>query len=115
MEHRWATGEGWLGELLTRRGMDRITADELMVPPGLDALFSLLELRRHHDEGHYQAIVVDCPSAAATMELLSAPDVARWWLERALPQRSGVARRGRRAPRRARCVTCTGWSAGSSR
>ncbi len=90
IERRWATGQGWLGELLTRRGIDRITADELIVPPGLDALFSLLELRRHHDQGHYEAIVVDCPAAAATLELLSAPDVARWWLERAIPQRSGA-------------------------
>ena len=35
--------------LLVERGVDRITAEELTVPPGLDELFSLLQIKRHHE------------------------------------------------------------------
>ncbi len=88
MERRWAGVQEWLGELLVARGVDRISAEELTVPPGLDELFSLLELRRHVDEASYEAIVVDCAPTGETLRLLSFPDVARWWLEKAFPQQS---------------------------
>ena len=58
------------------------------MPPGADELFSLLELRRRLESGEYDAIVVDCPSSAATLRLLAFPEAARWWLEKLLPQRS---------------------------
>ena len=58
MERHWGAAQDWLGDLLMRRGIDRISAEELTVPPGLDELFSLLEIRRHHEDGQYQAIVV---------------------------------------------------------
>jgi arsenite-transporting ATPase len=88
MERHWASVQDWLGDLLVRRGVDRISAEELTVPPGLDELFSLLEIRRHHEEGRYEAIVVDCAPTGETLRLLSFPDVARWWLEKAFPQHS---------------------------
>ena len=88
MERHWTAVQDWLGELLVRRGMDRISAEELTVPPGLDELFSLLEIRRHHEEGDFDAIVVDCAPTGETLRLLSFPDVARWWLEKAFPQQS---------------------------
>ena len=88
MERHWGAAQDWLGDLLMRRGIDRISAEELTVPPGLDELFSLLEIRRHHEDGQYQAIVVDCAPTGETLRLLSFPDVARWWLEKAFPQHS---------------------------
>ena len=88
LEQHWGAVQGWLGDLLVRRGINRISAAELSVPPGADELFSLLELRRHHDSGAYDAIVVDCAPTADTLRLLSFPDVARWWLEKVFPQRS---------------------------
>lgn len=88
MERHWTAVQEWLGEQLVRRGVDRISAEELTVPPGLDELFSLLEIRRHHDEGRYEAIVVDCAPTGETLRLLSFPDAARWWLEKVFPQSS---------------------------
>ena len=35
--------------LLADRGVDRILAEELTVPPGMDEIFSLLQLKRHHE------------------------------------------------------------------
>src|SRR5437764_3162889 len=42
MEHHWSGFQQWLGELLVERGVDRISAEELTVPPGMDELFPLL-------------------------------------------------------------------------
>src|SRR5213080_2675674 len=85
MERHWEAVQDWMGELLAERGVDRITADELTVPPGMDELFSLLQLKRHHESGEWEAIVVDCAPTGETLRLLSFPDVARWWLEKVFP------------------------------
>ena len=53
LERNWSGVQDWLGDLLIERGVDRISAEELTVPPGLDELFSLLTLRRHHDSEEY--------------------------------------------------------------
>ena len=76
--------QGWLGGMLTEHGMTRIAAEELTVPPGGDELFSLLELKRHHESGAWDVVVVDCAPTGETLRLLSFPDVARWWLGRVL-------------------------------
>jgi arsenite/tail-anchored protein-transporting ATPase len=85
MERHWSGVQEWLGELFIERGVDRISAEELTVPPGMDELFSLLRLRRHHQSGEWDAIVVDCAPTGETLRLLSFPDVARWWIEKVFP------------------------------
>jgi len=85
MERHWEAVSGWLGELLSDRGVDPISAEELTVPPGMDELFSLLQIKRHHDEDEFDAIVVDCAPTGETLRLLSFPDVCTWWLEKVLP------------------------------
>jgi arsenite-transporting ATPase len=78
--------QDWLGDMLVERGADRITAEELTVPPGADELFALLAIKGHHESGDYDAVVVDCAPTGETLRLLSFPDVARWWLEKVIPQ-----------------------------
>ena len=85
MERHWDAVSDWLGELLSERGVDPISADELTVPPGMDELFSLLQIKAHHEAGEYDAIVVDCAPTGETLRLLSFPDVASWWLEKVFP------------------------------
>jgi arsenite-transporting ATPase len=85
MERHWAGVQEWLGELLVERGVDRISAEELTVPPGMDELFSLLRLQAHNESGRWDAIVVDCAPTGETLRLLSFPDVARWWIEKVFP------------------------------
>jgi arsenite-transporting ATPase len=85
MERHWEAVQSWLGELLTERGVDPISADELTVPPGMDELFSLLQIKAHHESGDFDAIVVDCAPTGETLRLLSFPDVASWWLEKVFP------------------------------
>ena len=85
MERHWEAVQDWMGDMLVERGIDRIAADELTVPPGMDELFSLLQIKRHHETGDFDAIVVDCAPTGETLRLLSFPDVASWWLEKVFP------------------------------
>src|SRR5438874_10508899 len=85
MERNWSAMQDWLGELLVEHGVDRISAEELTVPPGMDELFSLLQIKRHHEEARFDAIVVDCAPTGETLRLLSFPDVCTWWLEKVFP------------------------------
>jgi arsenite/tail-anchored protein-transporting ATPase len=80
LERHWSAVQGWLGQVLVERGVDRIAAEELTVPPGGDELFSLLRLKRHVEDGSWDVIVVDCAPTGETLRLLSFPEAARWWL-----------------------------------
>jgi len=85
MERHWSAVQDWLGEVFIERGVDRISAQELTVPPGMDELFSLLRLQAAHESPDWDAIIVDCAPTGETLRLLSFPDVARWWIEKVFP------------------------------
>jgi arsenite/tail-anchored protein-transporting ATPase len=85
MEDNWAAVQEWLGKLLANRGVMGIAAEELTVPPGMDELFSLLQIKRHHASGDFDVVVVDCAPTGETLRLLSFPEIARWWLDKVLP------------------------------
>jgi arsenite-transporting ATPase len=80
LERHWSAVQGWLGQVLVERGVERIAAEELTVPPGGDELFSLLQIKRHVEAGDWDMIVVDCAPTGETLRLLSFPEAARWWL-----------------------------------
>ena len=84
LEVHWSAVSDWLGGILMERGVDRIAAEELTVPPGGDELFSLLVLKGHVESGEWDVIVVDCAPTGETLRLLSFPDAARWWLDKVL-------------------------------
>jgi arsenite-transporting ATPase len=85
MERHWSGVQEWLGELLIERGVDRISAEELTVPPGGDELFALLRLQAHNESGEWDVVIVDCAPTGETLRLLSFPDVARWWIDKVFP------------------------------
>jgi len=91
MERHWDGVQSWLGDLLAERGIDRISAEELTVPPGMDELFSLITIKRHHEEAEFDCLIVDCAPTGETLRLLSFPDVVTWWLERILPSQRKLA------------------------
>jgi arsenite-transporting ATPase len=85
MEAHWSAVQEWLGKLLADRGIERVRAEELTVPPGMDELFSLLQIKRHHERADFDVVIVDCAPTGETLRLLGFPDIARWWLERVFP------------------------------
>src|SRR4051795_8436456 len=84
LERHWSAVQGWLGGVLMERGVGRIAAEELTIPPGGDELFSLLALKAHAESGDWDVIIVDCAPTGETLRLLSFPDAARWWLDKML-------------------------------
>ena len=85
MERNWNAVQRWLTSVLSDRGVDRILAEELTVPPGMDEIFALLQLKRHHESAEFDVVIVDCAPTGETLRLLSFPEVARWWLEKVFP------------------------------
>ena len=85
MEVHWSAVQRWLGQVLADRGVMDVAAEELTVPPGMDELFSLLQIKRHHGSGEFDAVIVDCAPTGETLRLLSFPEIARWWLEKVFP------------------------------
>ena len=85
MERSWTAMRDWLAHLLARQGVDSLRAEELTVPPGMDELFSLLEIRRHQASGDFDLIVVDCAPTGETLRLLGFPEMAKWWIEKVFP------------------------------
>src|SRR4051794_11343187 len=59
LERNWSAVQEWLGEMLVERGVDRISAEELTVPPGMDELFSLLQIKRHHEDPRFVVVIRD--------------------------------------------------------
>src|ERR1700716_468660 len=66
MERHWEAVQEWMGDILAERGVDRIAAEELTVPPGMDKLLSLLQIKSHHEAGELEAIGVDCAATGET-------------------------------------------------
>ena len=85
LERNWGQVQAWLSRLLVERGILDIAAEELTVPPGMDELFSLLEIKRHHASGEFEVVIVDCAPTGETLRLLSFPEIAQWWLEKVFP------------------------------
>src|SRR4051812_549026 len=70
MEVHWGAVQKWLGQVLADRGVMDVAAEELTVPPGMDELFSLLQIKRHHQSGEFDAVIVDCAPTGETLRLL---------------------------------------------
>jgi arsenite-transporting ATPase len=90
LTRHWSAVRDWASRTLVGRGVDRISAEELSVPPGLEELLSLLRLVELRESGAYDVIVVDCAPTAETLRLLSFPDLAHWWLTRIVPRQDDL-------------------------
>ncbi|MFA4928777.1 MAG: TRC40/GET3/ArsA family transport-energizing ATPase [Patulibacter sp.] len=86
LTRHWGAVRAWATRSLVARGVDRVSADELTVPPGLEELLSLLRLVALQRSDDYDTIVVDCAPSGETLRLLSFPDIAHWWLQRITPR-----------------------------
>lgn len=86
LTRHWGAVRAWATRSLVARGVDRVSADELTVPPGLEELLSLLRLVDLQRRGDHDTIVVDCAPSGETLRLLSFPDIAHWWLQRVMPR-----------------------------
>lgn len=92
IELHWESVRDYLVELLAWGGVGEVAAEELVVLPGLDELFALLDLRNHVRAGAHDLVVVDCAPTAETLRLLALPDALRWYVRRILAPSRRMAR-----------------------
>ncbi len=85
LEASWGEVQQYLAALMAWQGVETIAQGELSVIPGTEELFSLLQIKRHYDEGFYDVLVVDAAPTGETLRLLSLPDIMRWWICRLFP------------------------------
>src|SRR5438874_1412791 len=85
LEEGWREIQDYVLSLLDWGGVDAVAAEELSVIPGLDEIFSLTDVKKAHDSGNYDLLVVDCAPTAETLRLLSLPDAMNWYIERIFP------------------------------
>ena len=95
LEHHWSDIRDYLVALLSWSGIGEIAAEELVLLPGIDELFALIDLRAHLAAGEHDLVVVDCAPTAETLRLLSLPDALGWYVDKL----AGPGRRMARALR----------------
>jgi arsenite-transporting ATPase len=91
-EAAWRDVQDFLTELLSRGGVDPITADELTVLPGVEEVLALLAVRELALTGDWDALVVDCAPTAETLRLLALPEALAWYLQKVFPAQRRLAR-----------------------
>lgn len=85
LERNWRDIQEYMIQLMNWAGVETIQAEELSVIPGLDEIFSLIDVKTHVEEGRWDLLVVDCAPTAETLRLLSLPEVMSWYIERIFP------------------------------
>jgi arsenite-transporting ATPase len=85
LEENWREIQEHAIAILNWAGLAEVEAEELSMIPGLDELFALADVKRHHDDDPYDALVVDCAPTGETLRLLSLPDIIQWYMERIFP------------------------------
>ncbi len=78
----WGPIHRFLMQFLSSQGFDQVIAEELAILPGMEEIFSLLEVKNHAEDPRFQVIVIDCAPTADTARLLAVPDIARWYMEK---------------------------------
>lgn len=86
-ERHWGDIQRWLGNLMAWAKAESISTDELLVFPGMEELFSLLQIRTHLLSGRYDVLVVDCAPTGETLRMLNFPTAFRWWIEKIFPMK----------------------------
>ena len=102
LEEYWAEIQEYLTTFYEWQGADSLTAEELAMLPGMDELFGLLLVWRHHKEALYDALIVDTAPTGETLRLLSLPDQISWYVEKIFPIQRQAARVIRPFARRVR-------------
>ncbi len=104
LEEHWAEIQDYVTTLFEWQGADTLAAEELALLPGMDEIFGLLAVRKHHREGLYDALIVDAAPTGETLKLLSLPDGLDWYVEKIFPVQRKAASLVRPFARRTRSL-----------
>ena len=85
MQRHWARLHEYAVEVFATQGLDEVVAEEVANPPGMDEIASLMWIKHYAQRGEHDVLVVDCAPTGETLQLLTFPDAARWWLDKVYP------------------------------
>jgi arsenite-transporting ATPase len=85
IEKKWGEIKSYLTELFASQGVDTIEAGEMSIFPGMEELFSLMEIRNYYQKSDFEVVIVDCAPTGDTLRLLSAPEITNWYLKHIFP------------------------------
>ncbi len=82
MRRGWGKVQDSMSKVLRKRGMDAVMAEELALVPGMDEIFSLINIYRNAQEGNFDVVIIDAAPTGETVRLLSMPDTFEWYASR---------------------------------
>lgn len=85
IEKKWGEIKTYLTELFASQGVESIEAGEMSIFPGMEELFSLMEIRNYNQKSDFEVVIVDCAPTGDTLRLLSAPEITNWYLKHIFP------------------------------
>jgi arsenite-transporting ATPase len=84
VRRHWGQLQTYLQNVLRRKGMNEVAAEELSVIPGMEEVVSLLQIRRQAREGSFDVVIVDAAPTGETVRLLTMPETFQWYAGRVL-------------------------------
>jgi arsenite-transporting ATPase len=85
MQRHWAKLHEYAVEVFSTQGLDEVLADEVANPPGMDEVASLMWIKHYAQRSEHDVLIVDCAPTGETLQLLTFPDAAKWWLDKIYP------------------------------
>ncbi len=86
-ERSWGHISEYAKRLLTAKGGAGIEAEELMIFPGLEELFSMFKILEVCESGEYDTVIVDCAPTGETLSLLKYPERLSGLIRKVLPMK----------------------------
>ena len=85
LESHWKRIHDYVADVFATQGLDEVMAEEVATPPGMDEVASLMWIRHHAERAEHDVLIVDCAPTGETLQLLTFPDAAKWWLDKIYP------------------------------
>jgi arsenite-activated ATPase ArsA len=85
-EKYWGSVQTWFSNMMSWAQLKDLSTEEIITFPGLEELFSLMEIKQQAESNKYDTLIVDCAPTGETLRLLSYPDLLNWWLEKIFPR-----------------------------
>jgi arsenite-transporting ATPase len=85
MQRHWRKLHEYAVEVFSTQGLDEVVAEEVANPPGMDEIASLMWIKHYAQRDEHDVLIVDCAPTGETLQLLTFPDAAKWWLDKIYP------------------------------
>jgi arsenite/tail-anchored protein-transporting ATPase len=92
LARNWGEVHRYLLALLASQGVEEITAEEVVILPGMELITALLLLDQVAEERRFDTVVLDTAPTADTLRLLSFPNAVEWYFDHLFGLQRRIAR-----------------------